>query len=122
MLREAPVFRKGIPGKRATVYDTPLDRFIQANNVSPSRLAGEAQIPRQALRLYRARVQEPTRPVMARIVLGLRIITGKNVRASDLWYLGELEQDEWEVKDRSIRAAKPKYFTGHEPKGPKRTS
>lgn len=87
----------------------------------PSHLASEADIPRQALRFYRAAVQEPTRPVMARIVLALRTITGENVKASELWYLGEQTQDAWPRSERSTYSAEPEYRSGYEPRRPRRS-
>lgn len=116
MLKAAPIVRRG-SGRNLVVFDTPLDRYLLANNVRPAHLAAEANVGRQALRLYRAAVQEPTRAVMARIVLGLRTITGKRVRACDLWYLGEFEQDSWVERDRTTSPARAKYYPGREPTG-----
>lgn len=115
MIRAVPVITSG-PGRGLIVYDTPLDRYLRVHDVKPTHLAAEAGIARQALSLYRAAVQEPTRAVMARIVVGLRAITGKRVRASELWYLGEVEQDAWKERYRTIRPATPQYYYGREPK------
>lgn len=75
------------------VFDTRFDRFLHDNWVSPNRLAAAAKVTRPALHIYRAELRECRRYTMARLVLALRRLTGKDVRASDLFYLGESVDD-----------------------------
>jgi hypothetical protein len=56
-------------------------------------LAPRAGITRHYLRFIRAEVKEAARDVIARIVLAAREMSGEDVTASDLFYLGESRDD-----------------------------
>lgn len=79
----APFFRK--------VYDTPLDRLLMDEGLKPALVARKAGITRHALRHLRAAEEVPRVSTVAAIVGALRALTGKPVRAADLWDVGESE-------------------------------
>ena len=98
--RTPPALR--VQGPHPIVFDTRFDRFLHDNWVSPNRLAVAAGVTRPALHIYRAELRECRRYTIARLVLALRDITGKDVRASDLFYLGESVDDSRPAHERQI--------------------
>jgi transcriptional regulator with XRE-family HTH domain len=76
-----------------TTYDTRFDRFLRAEDVDLDALAEAIRITRQNLNRIRAGRAKPRQETIARIVLALRRLLGRPVAASDLFYLGEAQDD-----------------------------
>ena len=79
----APSFRK--------IYDTPLDRLLVNEGLKPALVARKAGITRHAFRHLRAGEEMPRVSTVAAVVGALRRLTGKAIRAADLWDVGESE-------------------------------
>lgn len=82
------------------LYDTRFDRFLVKYNVDLDALAALIGMSRENLSRIRAGKQNPKRDTIARIVLALRHTLRFSVAASDLFYLGE-EQDDHTPEARS---------------------
>lgn len=77
-----------------TFYDTPLDRFLVRENIGPAVLAREASVARQAFRHIRAGSEHPRISTVRKLVATLRLLTGKPIRAAELFDLGEEDVEE----------------------------
>ena len=75
------------------VFDTRLDQFLHHNKVSTVRLAAEMGMTRQNLRRLQAGRTNARQDTITRLVLGLRKLLGRPVNASELFYLGEAQDD-----------------------------
>ncbi len=69
--------------------ETRLQAFMEASNIRPLQLAAESGVCRQALRLLRRGEQEPHVSTVAAIVRACRRLSGRAVRAADLFDLGD---------------------------------
>lgn len=76
------------------LYDTRFDRFLVANAVDLDELSEIIGMSRENLSRVRAGKQNPRRDTIARIVLALRHILGRSLSASELFYLGEGQDDQ----------------------------
>lgn len=81
-----------IPNTVRKRYPTPLDRLLVDEQVFPTQLARAAGMTRQTLRTLRAGGEPKSLEIIAAIVRALRVITGKPIRASQLYDLGEERQ------------------------------
>jgi len=64
-----------------------LDDFMKQNHIQPSELARVASISRQHLRRLRVGEDEPTRPVMVRLMMAATLILHRRVRLDELFDL-----------------------------------
>lgn len=62
---------------------------MDAYDIEPQQLATESGVTRQALRLIRLDMEEPRLTTLAAIVRACRRLSSKDVRAADLFNLGE---------------------------------
>lgn len=92
-------------GRHPDVFDTRFDRKIHELGLRPGEIAALSSISRHTLRFYRAEVTEPARDNIARIVLAVRALSRQDVRASDLFYLGEAHDDALPEHQRSRKRA-----------------
>src|SRR5687768_12435596 len=72
-------------------YDTRMDRCRVVYGISLLQWSIEARIDRKVITRYRAGLDEPTERNLAKLVRAARAITGKPIRASELFELGEDE-------------------------------
>lgn len=68
---------------------TRLEAFLKGARIRPAHLARECGYSRQHLLRLRLGRMEPTRRCIAAIVAACRRITGRRVRATDLFDLGD---------------------------------
>jgi hypothetical protein len=68
---------------------TRLEAFLKGHGIKPAHLARECGYSRQHLLRLRLGRMEPTRRCIAAIVVACRRITGRRVRATDLFDLGD---------------------------------
>jgi len=68
---------------------TRLERFLKSRGIRPAHLARESGYSRQHLLRIRMGRMEPTRKCIAAIAAACRRLSNENVRASDLFDLGE---------------------------------
>lgn len=73
------------------VFDTRIDRRRAGLGLTPGEWAAAADMPRGQLLRYRSGQAEPRARALARLVRAARDVTGKPVRASDFYDLGEDE-------------------------------
>ena len=68
---------------------TRLEAFIGSRGIKPAHLARESRYSRQHLVRIRMGRSHPTAAGIARIVAACRRLSGEDVRAADLFDLGE---------------------------------
>ena len=68
---------------------TRLEAFLKGSGIKPAHLARESGYSRQHLLRLRLGRMEPTRRCIAALVVAVRRLTGRRVRSSDLFDLGD---------------------------------
>lgn len=87
------------------VHDTRFDQFLYREGVNLDALAEALHMTRQNLAKLR-QGRKPRQDTIARIVLALRCLLGRPVKASELFYLGEAQDDHTpEAKELRAQAA-----------------
>lgn len=76
---------------QAKNYDTRVDVCRVVYGIPLLQWSIEARIDRKVIRRYRAGLDEPTERNLAKLVRAARTITGKPIRASEFFALGEDE-------------------------------
>lgn len=71
------------------MWPTRLERFIRDKEIKPAHLARESGYSRQHLLRIRMGRMEPTRRCIAAIVAACRKLSTEQVRADDLFDLGD---------------------------------
>jgi DNA-binding Xre family transcriptional regulator len=87
------------------IYDTRFDQFLHREQVKLDDLAEAARISRQNIGRLRSGETTPRQDTIARVVLALRSILSKSVKASDVFYLGEEQDDDTPEARRFLRPA-----------------
>ncbi len=75
----------------ARSYDTRIDRFRRRHEIPLQLWASEAKVSRSLLARYRAATEDPYVETLVKLVRAARKITGQQVRAAELFDLGEDE-------------------------------
>lgn len=81
----------GVKRKGRTPAGTPtrLEHFIRAHDLLPNFIAEVAGVSRQHLLRIRFGQAEPTRPMMIWITVAVRRLSGRRVRVTELFDLGD---------------------------------
>lgn len=78
-------------GYQPKSYDTRIDQFRRRYGIPLQLWAAEADISRSLIARYRAATADPYVETLAKLVRAARRITGRQVRAAELFDLGEDE-------------------------------
>ena len=76
------------------MYDTRFDQFLHREGVNLDDLAEALRTSRQNLGRLRSGQTNPRQDTIVRLVRALRRILARAVKASDLFYLGEEQDDD----------------------------
>jgi len=70
-------------------YDTRIDRFLVREGIGPAALARRAKISRQTVASIRAGTVDASEDTIVRLLLAVRHILKRQVKAEEMFDLGE---------------------------------